>query len=199
MRSQYDQHTYAEWARLLQNITCVTDQPFRGGSDGSTQGVTVGTKVFGPQDIRTQVEPEVIRQEVQQEGELDRWQRDAPAQARQAQDTRRTQGDEPQTGNRNRNQRGERKWREDSAQAHVKDVVPQIVLAQVDFTEVGGADQQQKEIHGPQIFRSQIFRPDVHRQEVIRPEIVAVGRGFIRAWPTSGRSNADERGAMARR
>src|SRR6185312_17446122 len=55
----YAQHAWAEWARLLQNITCVTDQPFRGGSDGSTQGITVGAKVFGSQDVGPQVEPEV--------------------------------------------------------------------------------------------------------------------------------------------
>src|SRR6185312_16685348 len=99
--------------------------------------------------------------EVQQEGKLDRRQRDAPAQARDAQDTRRAEGDEPQAGDRDRNQRSAGEGREDAAQAHVEDVIPQIELTQVGFAQVGGADQQQKEID-----RSQIFRAEINRQEV---------------------------------
>lgn len=125
-----------------------TDQPFRGGSDGSTQGVSIGSKVLDSQDIGTQVEPEVIRPEVQQEGELDSWKRDAPPQARHPQDARRAQGDKPQAGDRHRNQRSAREGREDAAQAHIQEIFPQVGSAQVRSAQVrtakvGCTDKQQ--------------------------------------------------------
>jgi hypothetical protein len=52
-----------------------TDQPFREGLNGGTQ-----------------VEPEDIRQKVQQEGKRDGWQCDATTQARYAENAWRPQG-----------------------------------------------------------------------------------------------------------
>jgi hypothetical protein len=140
----------------LQPHASVTIQPFRGGYDGGTQ-----------------VEPEVIRQKVQQESQLHGRQRDAAAQERHPEESWRPEGDQSQASSGNRNQRGEREGRKGSSQAHVEKDCRQKDYTQIHtqiHAQVVGTHSRpidEKEVEQPFIFRTEVG-PEVRAKILTR-------------------------------